>query len=96
MEEGGGINHYARMRREMLQSVPEQDASAWNSHIVVIRNRKWPHMNDEIWLSALTREVIKVRGPNVNIHLFACLGMEEANCWRSGKQALQDETQPDL
>jgi len=96
LEEGGGVNHYARMRAEMLRNAGRPDAPAWNPNIVVIRNRRWPHMNNEIWLSALTQEIIKTRGLNINIHLFACLGLEDANKWRSGPQAFQTATQPDL
>jgi hypothetical protein len=93
--EAGGADHYHQLRREMIYSLHGRNAG-WNPHIVVVRNRKWPHMNNEIWLSALVKEIINHRGSNVNVHLFGCLGIEDANKWRSGKQAFQKETFPDL
>ncbi|ADV84152.1 putative adhesin [Terriglobus saanensis] len=93
--QAGGADHYSQLRREMVYSLHGNNA-AWAPHVVVVRNRKWPHMNNEIWLSALVREIVKHKGPNVDIHLLSCLGLEQANRWRSGKQAYQDETSPEL
>jgi hypothetical protein len=94
-EAAGGAQPYAALRNEMFTNAQINMAN-WYPHVVTVRNRKWPHMNNEIWLSALTQEIIRVCSGTVNIHLFGCLGLEEQNRWRSGKQAFQTPTLPDL
>ncbi len=95
LEESGGNHPYFMVRQEMVAGGLADDGS-WLPHLVVIRNRKWPHMKSEVWLSALTKEIIKVRRGPVHIHVFACLDLEQQNRWRSGKQAFQTPTEPPL